>query len=270
MQKLKISVIMGAYNVKAVPTLNAAMESICNQTEEDYEFLICDDGSTDGTWELLQGFAEQNSRIRILKNPKNQGLAAALNHCLQNASGAYIARQDADDISAPDRFKKQLDFLEQHSDISFVGSDVVLFDMDSEWGRRSFPPFPEKKDFLFTMPFVHGSLMFRREQLMTVGGYRVAKQTLRSEDYDLLMRMYAAGMCGANIQEPLYRFLEDQATMKRRKYRYRINEAKVRLQGFSELNLMPKALPYVIKPLVVGMIPTRGLKALKKGSKRKY
>ena len=78
-------------------------------------------------------------------------------------------------------------------EIAFVGSNVVLWDQYGDWGRRVFPEYPGPKDFLFSMPYVHGALMFRRNTLDIAGGYRVAKETRRAEDYDLLMRIYANG-----------------------------------------------------------------------------
>lgn len=259
----QISVIMGVYNIADLAEMDNAVRSILNQTITDFEFIICDDGSTDSTWDLLEHYAKEDARIMLIKNARNQGLAFALNQCIQKATGKYLARQDADDISVPDRFEKQMNFLETHLKIDFVGSNVILYNRNGEWGKRKFPTYPEKKDFLFTMPFVHGVLMLRKDALELVNGYCVSKVTRRAEDYDLLMKMYAAGMKGANIQIPLYYFLEDEAAESRRKYRYRIDEAIVRWHGFRILGLMPIGMIYVIKPLIVGLIPKKILRRLK-------
>ena len=264
----RLSVIMGAYNVASLTVFHKAMDSVLGQTMGDFEFIICDDGSTDETWQLLKELDDRDRRVRLIQNPKNRGLAASLNHCLEHARGELIARQDADDISAPERFQKQLNFLDANPEIGFVGCNVTLWDETGNWGERQFPECPQAKDFLFTMPFVHGTLMFRRGALDAVEGYRVAKETRRAEDYDMLMRMYAAGLRGANLQERLYAFLEDRAAQKRRKYRYRLDEAVVRWKGFRGLGLMPGALPYVVKPLAVGLIPGGILRGLKR--QRRY
>lgn len=264
----RLSVIMGAYNIAPLAVFPRAMDSVLGQTMEDFEFIICDDGSTDETWQLLKELATQDKRIRLIQNPENRGLAASLNHCLEHARGELIARQDADDISAQDRFQKQLSFLDAHPEIDFAGCNVTLWNETGDWGERQFPEYPQAKDFRFTVPFVHGALMFRRSALEAVEGYRVAKETRRAEDYDMLMRMYAAGLRGANLQERLYAFLEDRAVQKRRKYRYRLDETVVRWKGFRGLGLMPGALPYVVKPLVVGLIPSGMLRKLKKS--RRY
>lgn len=259
----RLSVIMGVYNIEHLEVFDSAMTSVLKQTMQDFEFIICDDGSTDCTMQILEKYAEKDTRIRLIQNKENKGLAQALNYCLIVSNSAYIARQDADDISVPIRFEKQLTYLESHSEVGFVGANVILFDEQGHWGMRRFPTEPQKKDFLFTQPFVHGTLMFRRSSLDIVRGYRVAKETRRTEDYDLLMRMYAKNIKGANLQETLYWFMENQASMKRRKYCYRIDETIIRYKGFKSLRLLPSGLPYVIKPLVVGLIPMKLLYHIK-------
>lgn len=261
--KVMVSIIMGAYNVSSLSMLDKAIESILLQSLSDFEFIICDDGSTDDTWNRLNKFMQKDSRIRLLRNKKNQGLAAALNHCLRFAQGEFIARQDADDISDPYRLEKQVRFLKQHENIGFVGTNCDLFDENGIWRNRCFPEFPTKKDFLFTLPFVHGSLLFRREILLN-NPYKVSKETRRTEDYELLMRLYARRIRGGNLQEALYLFQENRTTRKRRKFCYRIDEAKVKWRGFYQLGLMPQGLPYVVKPIIVGMIPQDILRRLKK------
>lgn len=262
----KISVVMGVYNIGKLKIFGRAMDSVLKQTVRDFEFIICDDGSTDHTYSILLKYAKQDGRIRILHNQAQCGLAAALNKCISISAGAYIARQDADDISLPDRFHAQAEFLERYPKISFVGSNVVLYDpVRGDYGERILPEYPKKEDFLFTNPYVHGSLMFQRAAFEKAGRYRIAKETRRAEDYDLLMHMYALGLRGANIQKPLYKYLEDTDALRRRKYIYRIDEAKVRLRGFGELGLLPHALPYVVKPLIVGLLPYRMLVRLKNG-----
>lgn len=260
-----ISVIMGVYNIEKLAVFPKAVQSVLDQTVEDFEFLICDDGSTDSTCRILQAYAMQDARIRLLHNRTRQGLAAALNKCIASSRGSFLARQDADDISCPKRFEMQIEFLRQHPDISFAGTRAALYDMHGNWGRRVSVPYPRKEDFLFTNPFVHGSLMFCRDAFAKAGTYQVAKQTRRAEDYELLMRMYASGLRGANLPQTLYRLLEDADAWKRRKYRYRLDEAKVRLQGYYRLGLLPRGLPYVLKPLAVGLLPHKLVLRLKQG-----
>lgn len=207
---------------------------------------------------------KKDYRIKVIQNKQNSGLAYSLNECLNIASGKYIARQDADDISKLNRLERQINFLEKNRDVGFVGSNVNLFDESGVWGKRILPEYPQKEDFLFTAPYVHGTLVFRKDMLMCVGKYKVSKITLRAEDYELEMRLYAAGYIGANIQEILYYFLENEQTQARRKFKYRIDETKIRAEGFKKLKIFPKCIPYIIKPLIVGIIPRFILKMIKK------
>lgn len=269
-----ISVIMGVYNIASLKVFRHAMQSVMNQTYDDFEFIICDDGSTDGTWRILLNYRRKDRRIKLLRNDHNCGLAATLNRCIKHSKGDYIARQDADDISDVTRFEKQIRYLNLHPELSFVGSNVKLYDESGMWGTRNFVEFPDKTDFLFGQPFVHGSLMFRKEGLKLVHSYRVSKETRRAEDYDLLMRMYSKGMHGGNYQDYLYSFMEDRNAQGRRKYRYRLDEMKMRYEGFSRLKLLrnPFHWLYVIKPVIVGLIPGRFLKRMKlwSGVYKKY
>lgn len=258
----RVSIISGAYNIANCYSFEKSINSILSQTYTDFEFIICDDGSTDNTWELLSAFQKTDPRIKLLKNEKNMGLGATLNRCTEAASGEYIARHDCDDYAAPERIEKQIAYLDTHPDVSVLGTFAYLFDEGGVWGEMHFPTEITKKDFLFCSPHQHGSVVFRKSALIEAGGYRVAKETRRTEDYDLFMRMHTFAK-SANLPEPLYYFCEDKNTLGRRKYRYRIDEAKVRYRGFKLLGLLPRGIPYVIKPLIVGLIPARLLAFLK-------
>lgn len=252
-----ISVVMGVYNGESV--IDAAIESIRNQTVQDWELIIGDDCSSDGTFMKLEKWAKLDRRIKPFRNISNMRLAATLNRCLELASGEYIARMDDDDISYPERFEKQVNFLKTNTEYGFVSSLVDCYDghqvVKNQFHRIARP---QKKDFLRGTQFVHPATMFRKQCLEAVGGYRVVKETRRTEDYDLFMRLYAAGYYGYNIQEPLLRYLVNPETMKKRRlYRYRLDEAKVRWYGFQALKLMPQGIIYVVRPLLIGLIPHR-------------
>lgn len=107
---VKVSVIMGVYNCKDKKMLKKSINSIINQTYSDWECIICNDGSTDNTLEALNNIAQVDSRIKIISYDKNKGLNYALNMCLKEAQGTYIARQDDDDISLKIGLKNRLIF----------------------------------------------------------------------------------------------------------------------------------------------------------------
>ena len=256
------SIITGVYNIEYCASFHKSMRSILEQTYTDFEWILCDDGSTDNSWELLQDYAAQDARILLLRNEKNLGLAATLNHCLSHAKGEFVARQDADDYSLKERLEKQIAYLKENPYVDVLGCQTYLFDEQGIWGKENFPKKVTDRDFLFCSPYKHGAVVFRKEALLRTGGYRVAKETKRAEDYDLFMTMQTFGR-GENLEEYLYCFCEDLHARKRRKYYFRLDEAKVRFRGFRTLGLLPGGFPYVIKPLLVGLIPEQLLEKIK-------
>ena len=263
----EISVIMGVYNEKNHNQVVRALDSILMQTFSDFEFIICDDGSEEEEYWWLKKYSEKDQRIQIIRQDSNQGLAAALNTCLKKAQGKYIARMDADDIARKDRLEKEREFLDIHKEYALVGSNAALIDEQGTWWQRTLKANPKREDFLFTSPFIHPAIMMRKEVYDVLCGYSTEKYALRTEDYDLFMRMYAKGYRGANIQENLLCYREDRNAYGKRKYRYRINEMKVRYKGFKANGILKGNLFYVITPLVVGLIPVR---LMQWNKKRRY
>lgn len=255
-----ISVIMGVYNVKDKEMAELSINSILNQTYDDFEFIICDDGSTNDTISIIEDITKGDKRIKLIANDKNYGLAYSLNHCLKYARGEYIARMDIDDCSFPDRFEKQIKYLEEHKELSFCGTLSELFDSEGVWGKRILKEYPQKRNFLFGSCIIHATVMYRKEALLCAGGYAVKWYTKRAEDYELFMRMYSLELKAGNIQECLYKIREDKDAFARRKYKYRFQEAYVRMIGFWRLRLYPIGAIYVLKPLIVGLIPQKILK----------
>ena len=248
----KISVIMGVYNADDESVLKEAINSILNQTFKDFEYIICDDGSTNNTYEIIKKIINNDERVILIRNEENKGLAYTLNRCIELANGEYIARMDADDISKQDRLQKEYDFLKKHKEYAVVSCNIFLIDENGKiFGKRKYPEKINKKEFLHGNPVSHPAVMIRKDALNSVNNYRVSKETRRAEDYDLWMRMYAKGYKIYNIQENLLNFREDNKCLKRRKYKYRIDEVVVRYNGYKSLKLFPKGYIYMIKPLIV-------------------
>ena len=259
-----ISVIMGVYNCKKEILLEQSIHSIIQQSYTDWEFLICDDGSTDGkTLNLLKIYEDRDPRIRILSYEKNQGLSYALNTCIGEAAGKYIVRQDDDDVSKPERFQKLVSFAEAHPEYAVVGSIADVTDDSGVWGSYPLEERPTKKSFYWNSPFAHPTVLMRKDILVAVGGYRVAEETRRCEDYDLFMRMYAAGYKGYNLQEKLYEYRIVNGDKKYRPMKDRIAEAIVRYKGFKKMGMLWGGFPYVLKPILVGIIPQILFKKIK-------
>lgn len=209
----KVSVIMAVYNGETY--LSEAILSVLNQTEKNFEYIIIDDGSTDDSQKIIKSFHDE--RIVYFKKI-HSGLVDSLNLGLQKARTEFIARFDADDICMPERLEKQLSFFEQHPENVLVGSYAVKIDeFGEEIGTLEYPPlaWPEiKKYSLLHNPFIHPTVMFRRELIRIVGDYRNFKH---AEDYELWTRIIYKYPC-ANIDEPLlkYRVHTGQITEKRK------------------------------------------------------
>lgn len=247
---------MGVYNTSSVDMLRKSVQSIIDQSYGDWEFLICNDGSTNNTLAILNEIGKLDQRIRILSYRINHGLAYALNFCIQEAQGEYIARQDDDDQSKPDRLMKQLFFLQQHPEYDIVGSCALIYNDFGIWGKYQVVEKPKKSDFLWNSPFIHPVVMMKKASLQVVGCYRDDKETCRNEDYDLFMRMYAKGLMGYNIQEYLYEYrMVNDSRRKYRTMKNRLDEAVVRYKGFKQLHIAIRGIPYILKPILIGLIP---------------
>lgn len=244
-----VSVITGAYNAEKF--LQKSAESVLCQTFRDFEFLICDDGSSDGTAVAIDELARADGRIRLLRHEKNQGLAAALNTCLSEAKGEIIVRHDADDISHPERIEKLLDFLNV-SGADFAGSGVNLFDENGVWGKRVFPEEVTPRILGKYNAFMHSAMIFKKAAIDGVGGYR---DFYRCEDYDLAARLVGAGKSGKNTQEILVDYFEDKNSYKKHSVRSRLSEFKLRMRLVKILRLPLRYYFYALKPLLLIFVP---------------
>ena len=129
------------------------------------------------------------------------------------------------------------------------------FDETGIWGNISHPEYPKKEDFLHGSPFCHAPCMVRKEAYDAVKGYTEKKRLLRVEDYHLWIKMYEVGYRGKNIPKQLYLMRDDKAAYKRRKFRYRVNEAYVRGMAVRKLGLPISGYLYAIQPIIIGILP---------------
>ena len=189
----KISILMGIYNCAS--TLNEAIDSIIEQTYPNWEFIICDDGSQDNSYEIAKEYEKADpERFMVIKNSENKGLNATLNRCLKIATGEYVARMDGDDLCDPTRFQKEADFLNRHPEYAIVSTHMTTFDEEGDWGCIRTMEYPQVKDFPTHVPmFCHAPCMIRRSAFLDVKGYTEDKRLLRVEDYHLWYKFYAKG-----------------------------------------------------------------------------
>ena len=251
-----ISIIMGLYN--CAETLEEALNSILEQTYTEWEIIMCDDGSIDNTYDIAQQFISDHSqyKITLLKHNVNKGLNQTLNDCLKYANGEYIGRMDADDISLPTRFEKELKALEKNPELAIVSCPMIYFDENGEWGKGICKnKYPHNKDLVFGTVHSHAPCLVRAEAFRAVNGYSVDKRLLRVEDWHLWIKMYALGYKGMNLTEALYKMRDDQSAANRRKFRYRLNEAYVSRFAVREFALPKLYYLYSMRFIIVGILP---------------
>lgn len=248
----KISVIMSVYNCELF--VADAIESIFGQTFADYEFIIIDDGSTDTTTDILKKYAKKDRRVRLY-HQKNMGLITALNRGCKKARGQYIARMDADDISLPERFEKQIGFMDKHPDIGVLGTSIGIIDSEGIEKTTWLPPTsPEyvKWSLIFGSSLAHASTMIRKELMEAAGYYRL--KALHIEDYDLWVRLSSLTKL-ENMQEILYL------------YRHWGENVCFKHAALQQQNVIRLVLPSLVEPILECKAPEATLTALRQLSK---
>ena len=230
----KLSVLMSVYNSERF--LKDAIDSVLNQTFSDFEFLIFEDSSSDRSLEIIGSFDDK--RIKLIRNDINFGLTYNLQKGMELAKGKYVARMDADDICLPERFKRQIDFLDDNPDISILGTSVIFFD---DFGNDilGFQPITHdeiKVELLLGFTLLHPSVMMRMEDL------RLHKLNYNthfrySQDFDLWVRA-SRQLKLANLKEPLIKMREHSSKITRNcSTSQKAYSSEIRETQFKELSL---------------------------------
>jgi glycosyltransferase involved in cell wall biosynthesis len=243
----KISVIMSVYN--GGKYLREAIESILNQTFTDFEFIIVNDGSTDNSLEIILSYTDE--RIRIINNEKNIGLTKSLNKALKVARGEYIARQDADDVSLPNRFEEQIKYLKKHPEVVLLGTIAYLIDKNGKIiGKKVALAKPSLKDLFKVNQFNHGSVMFKKEIVNQLGGYN---ELIRySQDYELWLRIAK---------------LYDVRNLTQLLYKLRSHDSNIRLANLEESTLhhllVLRSVRGELDEIILKAVNENGIKSLR-------
>ncbi len=253
MEKHKISVLMGIYN--CADTLEQSVKSVLEQTYKNFELIMCDDGSSDDTYAVAQRLALTDDRIIVIRNEKNIKLGRTLNHCLQVATGEYCARMDGDDYCAPERFEKQVAFLDSHAEYDCVGTYMQIVDGSDKVKIRHVPEYPQIEFLAKSNPCCHATMMMRTQVLRELGGYEVNDKTERIEDVDLFWRFYLSGHKAANILEPLYFVREDANTYKRRRIKFNFICAAYRYNACKKADLSFGYKLQAGRQIIIALIP---------------
>jgi glycosyltransferase involved in cell wall biosynthesis len=210
---------MSVYNGQRY--LRPAVDSVLAQSWRDFEFIIINDGSTDDSGEILRAYAQQDTRIVLIDQERNQGLSRALNAGWQRARGVYVGRQDADDISAPERLQRQVAFLEAHPEIGVAGTLSQVIDAEGQpvasvnYHSGLTDNAALQAQLLVDNPICHGSVLMRRSLLAAAGGY--SEHVGPTEDYDLWLRLAETTQL-ANVTPVLYYYRVHPASVGRTRY----------------------------------------------------
>ena len=253
MKMTRISVLMGIYN--CCSTLAEALDSLYAQTYQDFKIILCDDGSEDNTYKVAKEYADKHDNIVLIKNEKNMGLNYTLNHCLEYADTEYCARMDGDDISLPQRFEREIVFLDEHPEYAVVSVPMIYFDENGDYRTGRGKGEIKKFDFIQGTPVCHGPCMVRTAILKAVGGYSVDYKLLRTEDYHLWFKLFASGHKLYMLEEPLYKMRDYHNNPKRRNWMTRRNEAYVRHIGYKMIGLPWWTQIYTIVPILKYLMP---------------
>lgn len=268
-QNPRVSVIMGAFN--AAETIGAAIESIIAQTYDDWELVVCNDGSTDGTAEVLHRYSQAHpDRIVVLASEMNRGLPASLNACISRARGELMARMDADDISRPERLAAQIAHLDAHPEIDIVGCGMQRFDADGLADVLIPPEKPDRGTMGRSLPFFHATIVARRSVYEQLGGYSLRRTAVRAEDVELWFRFFAAGLTGSNLPEPLYLVREDRNALLRRNAQTRINAYLTTIRGYRLLHSPAGAYLGATITLAKILVPKKLVMRYRAYQKRRY
>ena len=259
--KNNIAVIMSIYKNDMIGFVQQAVESILGQTYKDFDFFIQYDGPIDKTIDdYLTGIDDK--RIIINKREQNKGLAYSLNELLKKVlvdSYEYIARMDADDISLPERFEKQIDYMKNHPDVECLGTWAIEIKNDgSEYYRKQMPATHEgcRNLFMIRDCMIHPTVMFRRSYIEKAGMYSL--DTYFGEDTMMWAQGFYAGCVFANVPEYLFKFrLNDDFFSRRRGWKHAKGILSLRWKVNKMLHYPLKAYLYAIAYAGAKMMPTK-------------
>jgi glycosyltransferase involved in cell wall biosynthesis len=255
--KTHFSVLLSVYIKENPSYLQLALKSIWDdQTLKPSEIVIVKDGSlTDDLESVLSEFSNDKP-VKFIINEQNMGLSFSLNRGLKVCSYNIVARMDTDDICFPDRFEKQIQFLNEHPDIDILGSFAIKIDEKGEKNNLMKVPIDNKliHKYIWTNPFIHPSVIFRKDKILFSGGYN-PDSGIRMDDYELWFRCAKNKLAFANLSFPLlyYRFFAD--SIKKRNIQVGISQFKVGLNGCRLLNLPLIAYIGITVPLIRALLP---------------
>lgn len=250
MKKINVSILMCEYNTP-LEYLEKSIESILNQTYENFEFLIIDDGTKNDMDALAKKFDDK--RIKIIKNDKNRGLVYSLNRGLQEAQGDYIVRMDTDDIALPTRIEKIYDYMIHHKEYSVVGSKAIEFSDIQTNKVIGFSGEIDKHRLMCAEAPLHPTVILNKKDVLEVGGYPNYK---RCEDFALWCELLLASKKIYILEEPLLKYrVNDADYNKKRKLNMRKDELKARKFYYKKMNANFYEKLYILRSILASIFP---------------
>lgn len=239
-----MSVVMSVWNGEKY--LRQAIESVLGQAFRDLEFIIVNDRSTDGSPTIIAECAKKDPRIVVINNEKdaaesNTNLTRSLNRALAAVRGEYVARMDDDDVSLPERFNKQVRFLDEHPDVGLVSCYAQVIDENGDQLNEIKRPAGDlddlKRELFFSNQITHSSIMIRKSALDAVGGYD--KTIRRAQDYDLYFRILKIAKIAA-VSEVLLLWRDRKGSISATKQREQAHYARIAQKRAIAAGLYPK------------------------------
>ncbi len=257
---MTLSALLSVYAREKPEYLNQALESIWDQQAvKPCEVVLVEDGAlTPGLYNVVDFWKNKlQKKLLVVRLSENKGLAYALNEGIKQCSGNYIARMDSDDISLPDRFKKQLEYIRENPAVDILGSWAIDIDADgNKLSLRKVPATHQKIiKYIWTCPLIHPSVMFKKQSLLDAGLYN--EHITRRQDYELWFRCAKAGLKFANIPEPLLLYRFTDAWFDKNNASVLWQQVKMGWRGCRMLKLGPYAYVGTAFPLFKILLPKK-------------
>lgn len=253
-KNIRITVLMAVHNCDS--TLSEALDSLINQTYQDFIVILCDDCSSDNTVQLAEEYIKlYPEKFILIKNDVNSKLPYSLNRCLEYADTEYVARMDGDDISKPDRFEKELNFLDTHPEYDVVSCAMDYFDENGVFKTGCVVEKPSNKDFIASTPHSHAPAMIRTKVIKSVGGYTVKRWTRRGQDVHLWAKIYSSGHKGYNLSDALYMMRDDENAYKRRSVKEAVYSIIRNYHIYKMMHISALHYYTLFRPLIVSLLP---------------
>lgn len=255
-----VSVIMPVYNTRDFVT--EAIESIRNQTLKNWKLLIIDDHSTDGSWDIIQDFAQKDQRIHIFRNRQNRGLVRSLNTLIPKTTGTYVARMDSDDISLPDRLEKQVAFLEKHpSIVACGGQEYIINEHGVAVAEKHFPTDPTAcYRMIMNMMVIQPPVLMARGTIFRTLLYD--NHIFKNDDISMHFKLLEHGGF-SNVNDIIFKYRKrmDSITNKDPKRAYFL-ALMVRINAILNHNFRPPVLNTILailESVLVGILPNQAI-----------